>query len=231
MRTIVLMLILINLVFFYWARETSFYEGMLEHPKTVAGFAPIKMLSEVKLNNQSDRNKNFQSGDPTSTKDPQNQQSSVIQKCFSLGPFNEATISDTAYEAFFNLGIQSKQRVVRERQPKSYWVYIPPYASLSDAEEAVEYLKKNNVSEYYIWLEDPLKYAVSLGLFTNLKTARSKVTQIKRLNLSPEMEVRFNELTEHWVDFRQNSDDARPEILESLLREYDRLLILETKCL
>ena len=228
MRTIVLALILINLAFFYWARETSFYEGMLENPKSVAGFAPIKMLSEVEQNNQSN---NSQSEDKASITNAQQQKTSLIQKCFSLGPFDEASISDIAYEAFFGLGIQAKQRVVKERQPKSYWVYIPPYASLKEAEEAVEYLKKNKVREYYIWLEDPLKYAVSLGLFTNLKTARSKVSQIKKLNLNPEMEVRFNEFTEHWVDFRHDSNDSRPEILESLLRENDRLLILETKCL
>ena len=231
MRTIILSLILINLAFFYWARETSFSEGMLEHPRTVAGFAPIKMISEVKLRNQNSVNENTTSKDQLPETDSIGQSPIETQKCYSLGPFDELSKSDFAYEAFFGLGIQAKQRVVKERRPKSYWVYIPPYPSLNDAEEAVEYLKDNKVSEYYIWLDEPLKYAVSLGLFTNLKTARRKVTQIKKLNLSPEMEVRFNELTEHWVDFTHEGENTKPDILESLLKENDRLLILETKCL
>ncbi len=231
MRTIILIFILINLAFFYWARETSFSEGMLEHPRAVAGFAPIKMLSEIQLSYQGADDANSPATNQLSKAELQNQQQAEIQKCFSFGPFDEVAKSNIAYEALFSMGIQAKLRVVNERRPKSYWVYIPPYSSLKEAEDAVEFLKKNKVREYYIWLEDPLKYAVSLGLFTNLKTARNKVTQIKKLNLTPEMEVRFNELTEHWVDFEHDSDDARPEILESLLRENDRLLILETKCL
>ena len=231
MRTIVLILILLNLAFFYWARESSFSEGMLEHPKAVPGYAPIKMISEITLSDQQSKNSITQNSDQFSDADSLSESKVDILQCFSLGPFDELEKSDKAYEALFALGIQAKQRVVKERRPKSYWVYIPPYPSLEAAEEAVEYLKDNKVKEYYIWLEDPLKYAVSLGLFTNLKTARRKISQIKRLNLSPEMEVRFNELTEHWVDFTHEAENPKPQILESLLIENDRLLILETKCL
>ena len=231
MRTIVLIFILINLAFFYWARESSFDEGVLDHPRSISGYEPIKMLSELEHQNSGVENNNDQAANTTAQSSAGVSQLAIIQKCFSLGPFADAGESNKAYESLFALGIPAKQRVVQERQPKSYWVYIPPYPSLEAAKEAVEYLKDNKVREYYIWLDDPLKNAVSLGLFTNLKTARSKVAQIKKLNLNPEMEVRFNEITEHWVDFKRNPESSRPEILEGMLRNNDRLLILETKCL
>jgi hypothetical protein len=76
----------------------------------------------------------------------------------------------------------------------------------------------------------PHKYAISLGLFTRLSTARAKQAEIEALGLKPEMEVRYKEFTEFWVDYQQESGVSQPEELEEMLRENDRLLILETNC-
>lgn len=184
MRTIILLLILINLAFFYWARDHRFNEVLLENPKAVASYKPIKLLSEAAQDNIQISASQPLNGDKE-TPESQKKLNKHSQKCFSLGPFRSNQESEEVYESLLGLGIQAKQRIVNERKPKSYWIYLPAYESQAAAETAVELLKKNKVNEFYIWLEPPLKYAVSLGLFTNLKTARSKVVEIKKIGFRP----------------------------------------------
>lgn len=229
MRMIILILILINVAFFSWAREHNFNEVLLENPKTVPGYSPIRLLSE--LNRVPSPVQKKVVAETQVSEEVALVVKPVVNKCFAFGPFDTELASNDAYEALFAIGIQAKQRTVEERQPKSYWVYLPPYESLAAAEKVTVFLKRNNINEFYIWLDPPLKNAVSLGLFTNLNTARSKISQAKKLDLNPEMEVRFNEITEYWVDFKRNQDDPQPELLEEMLTKNDRLLVLETKCL
>lgn len=230
MRVVILFLVFVNLAFFYWAREHSFNEVLPERLKSVTSHKPIKLLSEVKQ--ESLKLQSELSADAVQTPlDTEIQQNIQIQKCFSLGPFETTVVSDEVYESLLGAGIQVKQRIVNERQPKSYWVYLPSYNSLKEAEATVDFLKKNNVREFYIRLESPQKHAVSLGSFTKLSVARNKVDQVRELDLTPKMEVSFNEFTQYWVDFNYNRDVPQPQVLEETLRNNDRMLILETKCL
>ncbi len=108
---------------------------------------------------------------------------------------------------------------------------MPAYKSQAEAQKVVVFLKKNKINECYIWLEDPQKNAVSLGLFKKLSTAREKMAEIKKLDLEPKMDVRVDEFSEYWVDFNHYHEDYQPKVIEEMLRKNDRMLILETKCL
>ena len=82
MRMIILILIFINLAFFYWARESNFNEVMLENPESISGYAPIMLLSELGASRADDNE---------IVKEKQNQQQEIAlasqqaDKCFSLG--------------------------------------------------------------------------------------------------------------------------------------------------
>ncbi len=230
MRTIVLLLIFLNLAFFYWASEYSSKQVVLESPKELPGYKPIKLLSELEketvgtIENSTIEKKQ-------SELESQAEEIVMIQKCFSLGPLETNEQSDSTYNALLAAGIRAKQRTVKQRQPKSYWVYLPAYKSQAEAQKVVNFLKANKVNEFYIWLEAPQKNAVSLGLFKKLSTAREKMAQIKELDLKPKMEVRFDEFSEYWIDFNHYDEDHQPKVIEEMLRKNDRMLILETKCL
>ena len=220
LRTLILFVIFLNLAFFYWARENDFDREDWSHPKTVGNYDPILLISE---------SENTQANNVEVTTDKNPEQGRSLM-CFSIGPFDNSESSDEMYDALFDLGIQAKQRIVNERKPKSYWVYLPSKKSKSKAEETVDFLKDNDVEETYIWLDAPHRYAVSLGLFSRLTIARNKITEIENLGLKPKMDVRYNEFTEFWVDYRRETDSSQPKELEEMLRENDRLLILETNC-
>jgi hypothetical protein len=229
MRAVVLFLIFLNLAFFYWASEFGSREVVLQTPKEVPGYKPIKLLSEL-------QKETVQSISEPPIKAQQIRLESQVkenlqaQKCFSLGPFENDQQSDKIYDVLFDAGIQAKQRTVNQRQPKSYWVYLPPYKSQEEAQKVVNFLKQNKINEFYIWLEEPQKNAVSLGLFKKLSTARGKMAEIKKLDLEPKMEVRFDEFSEFWVDFNHHEENHQPKVIEEMLRKNDRMLILETKC-
>lgn len=227
MRMIILILTLINVVFFSWAREHNFNQALPDSPVALPGYASIRLLSELERNAARPQDNAPAKVDIAQ---PVAFARQSVEKCFMLGPFAARAASDQAYDALFGVGIQAKQRTVKERQPKSYWVYLPPYPSLAAARQATLFLENNNVNEYYIWLDAPLKNAISLGLFANLSTARSKISALKKLGLKPEMQVRFNETTEYWLDFKRNQDDPQPAPLEEMLIKNDRLLILASAC-
>ncbi len=230
MRILILLLILANLAFYYWASQYQSSEIIFTQPQSVPGYKPIKLLSELEQETP-------QQADSVSLANEQvtlaSQAKEVVvqQKCFSLGPFDKEEKSDEIYNTLFSSGIQAKQRKVDERRPKSYWVYLAAHESQQEAEKTVEFLKKNKISEFYIWLDPPQKYAVSLGLFKKLETARNKINQVSKIGLDPKMEVRFDEFTEYWVDFNHDSDQPQLKLIEQMLVNNDRMLILETKCL
>ncbi|MDW3094089.1 MAG: SPOR domain-containing protein [Gammaproteobacteria bacterium] len=228
MRTIVLLLIFLNLAFFYWASEYGSKKIVLDNPKEVPGYKPIKLLSELEKETVKKDNPVIVS--PPSELESQAKEVVKAQKCFSLGPLETDEQSNTIYDALLGAGIRAKQRTVNQRQPKSYWVYLPAYESQAEAQKVVNFLKANKVNEFYIWLEPPQKNAVSLGLFKKLSTAREKMAQIEELDLKPKMEVRFDEFNEYWIDFNHYDEDHQPKIIEEMLRKNDRMLILETKC-
>lgn len=230
MRTLILFLILVNLAFYYWASQYHSAEIIYEQPLTIPGYKPIKLLAERKQTLNAQPKSASLAGEQVSLA---TQAEEIIsnEKCFSLGPFTQENESDAIYDILFSSGIQAKQRAVNERRPKSYWVYLPVHESQQDAEETVEFLKKNKITEFYIWLDPPQKYAVSLGLFKKLSTARDKMAQVRKVGLEPQMEVRFDEYTEYWVDFNHQDQTSQPKVIEDILVKNDRMLILETKCL
>lgn len=230
MRTIILLLILANVAFFYWASHYQSKEITFDDPITLQGLKPIKLLSEIQ-HNTNKSSKSASLAEEQVSLAGEAEETYINQKCFSLGPFAEEKKSNKVYEALFGSGIQANQRTVNERRPKSYWVYLAPHKSQRDAEKTVTFLKKNKITEFYIWLDPPQKYAVSLGLFKQLETAREKIAEVKKIGLKPEMEVRFDEITEYWVDFNHAGNQSQPKLIEKMLIKNDRMLILETKCL
>ncbi len=230
MRTAILFLVFVNVAFFYWAKQQDFGQVVTGRSSLALGQTPIELLSERSINGKA---KSIQrdAAYRLSSRAGQPGNSKPKLVCFSVGPFANSGLSDDVYKVLLDSGIDARQRSVKERQPKSYWVYLPPHKSLDAAKATVAYLENNNVRDYYIMPEPPNHlHAISLGLYEKLGAARSKVAEIKKLQLKPEMEVRFNEFTQHWVDFRQDGDSEQPNVLEELLRKNDRMLVLESKC-
>ena len=226
MRVTILFLIFLNAAFYYWAHEKDFSQSIYADTGSVAGIAPIELLSERGDSDISQSNTRRNSSTSVTIL-------AVKRKllCFSVGPFEQESLSDEIYQVLLDSGIDAKQRSVKERQPKSYWVYLSPHESLAAAQATVAFLENNNIGEHYIMPEPPEhEHAISLGLYEKLGAARNKLAEIKKLKLDPKMEVRFREYTRYWVDFRQYNDSAQPNVLEDLLKENDRMLVLESKC-
>ncbi|MEM8845345.1 MAG: hypothetical protein AAGB35_09935 [Pseudomonadota bacterium] len=219
LRTLILFVVFLNLAFYYWARENNFDRQAWIQPKNVGDHNSILLISEK----PAIRNEDAQA----LVAEPEIKRELM---CFSIGPFEESDASDEMYAVLFDLGVQAQQRIVNQRKPKSYWVYLPSNNSKAKADETVEFLNKNGVDETYIWLDTPHQYDVSLGLFSRLTTARNILAQIEALGLTPKMDVRYTEITEFWVDYQHDLENAQPKELEELFRDNQRLLVIESVC-
>jgi hypothetical protein len=128
----------------------------------------------------------------------------VQMACFTLGPFEKEAMINKAAEAISALDVSTSQRQSELKTPKSYWVYLPQ-DSYSAARETVKTLKSKGLRDLFIMGKGANKDAVSLGLFSNKKTARQRIVEVRRLGFDPIEETQYRVTTQHWLDLEVDS--------------------------
>ena len=93
------------------------------------------------------------------------------RRCFSLGPFNAIEDQDE-----IRTRLQEVSTIISERQTealveKGYWVFMPPYTSLLEANEEVMSLQALGFKDISVVLGGDWKNAVSLGYFMRQENA------------------------------------------------------------
>lgn len=78
------------------------------------------------------------------------------------------------------LALWDKTTARQLEKSSSFWVYIPPRRSLAEAQKKVEELKALGVQDSFILQENtPLRYAVSLGVFSSSEAAEKYLVQLR----------------------------------------------------
>lgn len=164
MRSLFLLLVLANLVFYAWHAgyigpgDTNKDDG----ERLTMQITPekIRVLSADEVKKLADAAKSRHSG------------------CFDWGTF-PAQEADKAGEALaaLNLGNRLQTRTVEETA--GWWVFLPPQGSKPNADKRVDQLKALGVSDFFIVQEDGAnKFAVSLGVFRTEDAAKNYLAAV-----------------------------------------------------
>jgi hypothetical protein len=126
------------------------------------------------------------------------------RQCFSLGPFH---ISDEMYSVYSRLQTVSVSIQKRETQAlieKGYWVFMPPYASLLQANEELFSLQALGLEDIAIIYEGEYQNSISLGYFLRQENALKRKKGLESRGYSPAIRVQRIAEPRYWLDYEQD---------------------------
>lgn len=101
------------------------------------------------------------------------------QQCVEWNNLAEADL-DRARQALQGLKLADKANFHKSEKTTGYWVYVPPRASLAEAQKKVGELKARGVADIFILQENTAwRYAISLGVFSTEAAAANYLAQLR----------------------------------------------------
>jgi len=203
MRLLVLILLLVNVAFYAWARyvpESSSAEAQLMaqqiNPES------IRLLSAPQL---------------AAARKPEVPKT---VSCIEWSGFSREDVA-RAQEAVLPLspGMQITERKLEEIT--GWWVFMPPQASRQGAVQKVDELKRIGIDEYFIVQEDPkFRFAISLGIFRTEEAAQKKLEQLQGRGVrTARVGPRATPVNRFSLQLREVLEGAQPKVVE-LVKEF-----------
>ena len=120
---------------------------------------------------------------------PEIQQAQQVQQCFI---WKNVKVVDDDFKKIQRILVEknfSQLKIVDKNQTQEisnnrWWIYIPPFASRQDAENRARELLQGTITEYFIIKDGEFKNAISLGIFSQEKTATDFLKTLQQRNVN-----------------------------------------------
>ncbi len=152
----------------------------------------------------------------------------VSKKCFSIGPYFEDEVIAKLEKKLEKAGHEPARKSITDKEPKSYWVYMPAAKTMEDAKLMAEELKAAQVKDYFIIRTGKRANAISLGLYNGYNRAKLRKSDLNKLGFKVSIQTRYKEVTRHWLDFHETASkkvkrtdwkrDDKDNVLQKLAR-------------
>jgi|GEM_PF-1163649 len=225
MRSLFFLLIIVNLSYLVWGVAFSEKSAPSDVMPQLQGDHTLTLLTEqadnmlAKANTlPAGTNKN------SAIKDSQNETLSPsmapAKTCYSLGPILDLKDSKKLEIKLKQTGFKPKHKAITDKEPKSYWVYLPAEKTLDQAKVVVAQLKRANEDDYFIIRKGKFTNSISLGLYNGYSRAKIRVAGLKKIGFNPKIQTRYKDITRHWIDF-QETDAKRlgTEVWEKIQKD------------
>ncbi len=126
------------------------------------------------------------------------------RQCFSLGPFHSIDEMDDIYALLLEVSINISERKTQALVEKGYWVYMPPYGSLLEANEALLSLQALGLEDIGVIYNGEWGKAISLGYFRRQENALRRKKSLQDRNYTPMIRVQRQAEDRYWLDYEQN---------------------------
>ena len=130
------------------------------------------------------------------------------RKCFSLGPFHSDEERSEFRDQLLDVSAYISERQTQAQVEKGYWVFLPPYESLLEANQVRLSLQALGLKDTAVIYEGVWKNAVSLGYFLRQKNAISRKKSLEDKGYNPSMRVQRQTEPRFWLDCEQNPGSA-----------------------
>lgn len=192
MRTLFLLLVLVNFAFFAWDRYLRAPVSAEEHIQKI-------QLAPEKIRLVNPPGASAAAGAAGKAVTP--------AACMEWGAFSGAVVARAdAVIAELALPAEQVRRVLADAS--GYWVFIPPLKSRAEAEKAGKALKEFGVTEYSVMLDqNQRRHAISLGLFRTDEAAQAFLRALQKKGVTDAVaEKRDNFLKEVVFFIREPSE-------------------------
>ena len=126
------------------------------------------------------------------------------RQCFSLGPFHLDEDKEEVRLLLQEVSIRISERQTEALVEKGYWVFMPPYGSLLEANRALFSLQALGLEDIKIVNDGAWKNAISLGYYMRQENAQRRKKSLESKSYQPLMRVQRQGEPRYWLDFEQN---------------------------
>jgi hypothetical protein len=212
MRNLFLVLVLVNLGFAAWAAwfagTTTGNDG---RGTPVRSITLVSELADAGLEPPAEtRTVAASPPEPVVTQPqpaaPAPETSVAIERCTSVGPFQELAQASAAQGELRTAGFEPSQRVVDGEVWVGYWVHLAGIPTREIANEMLERLRASGIADSYIVPGGEESQIISLGVFSEISRAASIREQVRALGYDPTVADRSRRATLYWIDIRAAGD-------------------------
>jgi len=118
-------------------------------------------------------------------------------QCLFIGPYLTAIDRGRAGRQLQDMNIASIESEDPEGRPLGYRVYQGPFDTSEDVSRAKRRLEKQGVKDLYLMNEGPNKKFISLGFFSNQKSADEFMKQFSKLKVKSKQRLEY--ATYYWL--------------------------------
>ncbi len=205
-RILFLVLLLANVLVFIWYEWLGPPAQMSQQSTPLPHVQPLKLLAELTPAERQALAKSASAVPapitPVRIPNPSAAAAASPEICVSYGPFSSIEALQTGATRLRKPGVSITERLVPGKVRLGYWVYLPPFVSQRQAEEAAGLLRRRGVKDLYVVTDAANRNAISLGVFTVRSGALDRLMKIRRLGYHPLLAGRFRDAPRYWLDVR-----------------------------
>ena len=188
MRWIVIVLLMLNGIYFLWHQYLSPAQPVATETAgapSAANVADLVMLSESQAPNSASSAEDSSAGDKVSEVST----IAAAAVCWMVGPFSEQVTQKQVLDRMGALDIAADLVSVNVPEEPDYWVHIAPMQSRKEAIKMLRRLQARKIDSFLIG-EGELENGISLGLFSQ----RDRAQKVYDKRLSQGFEVQIKEV-------------------------------------
>jgi sporulation related protein len=210
MRTLCLLLILANVLYFTWSQMIDVHGSTLDRRGAKPVEAPVRIVlarEMVEANPEEGsvgpiREVQPPAVEPLGAQIPPTNATAKLDtlSCTSVGPFADLSQASKAQAALSALGFQPRQRMEQGEIWAGYWVSVQGLATRDAAEAALKTLAANGIADVYVMPGSDPPNVLSLGVFSDFQRAQRRVDEVRAIGLTPRIDDRKRAGSVYWID-------------------------------
>ena len=194
MKNLLLLLLLVNLLFFLWA---MFDEPILQPGVVIideADFGPPLDVAGADAADVASVGAILGSGDASDL------EAVVGRSCVSIGPFRDEEEADSIQAEFSEEGLLTNLREVEAEVFVGHWVQIRDVEDNTEANSILDTLADGGLEEAYLVRTEEEGLKISLGVFEDMERAEQVELEARSMGFTPDISPRIAEQQVSYVD-------------------------------
>jgi hypothetical protein len=203
MRTLSLLLILCNALFLVWSQLIDVQINPLDRAPSVRATPPPRIVLAREVKKEEPESSSPSSPVATPLPQPGAPLLSATPNaagCTSVGPFANLSEASQAQAALRTAGFSPRQRLEQGELWVGYWVSVQNFPNRDAAEEALQKLNDNGITDVYLMPGTEPANVLSLGVFSDFQRAQRRVEEVRSLGLQPQIDDRKRSGSVYWID-------------------------------
>jgi hypothetical protein len=126
------------------------------------------------------------------------------RQCFTLGPFHDIEDMYEVRGRLQEISLSTNDRETQALVEKGYWVFLPPFGTLLEANEILFALQALGLKDIGVIYDGEQKNSISLGYFLRQENALRRKNGLEAKGYEPMMRVQRQAEPRYWLDYEQN---------------------------